>query len=442
MNYRETVDYILNIPLFAQKIGTENLASLLERLGNPQDKSRVIHIAGTNGKGSTAKALATILMHAGFHVGLFTSPHLVSINERIRYDDEMISDEDFAWAFEQVQKKFTVHPSFFEVIFAMAAVYYEKKQPDYVIYETGMGGRLDATNVVKPELCIITSVGLDHMEYLGDTIEQIAGEKAGIIKPSVPVVYFKRDAVSSGIIETRAKELDSAVTAVEKSNYIINEIDDKTIDFSFHNRYYNYDHLRIPKTSLYQVENTCLAVTSFDILMRNKVMRYKEKDDARIEQAVRSGLLDFSWEGRMEEIAPDLYVDGAHNPEAIECYCRTLRTLYTEKKKILVFAAVKDKDYDTMIRDLTEELSFEKIIVTSVDNKRKAPVSLIADRFQKYTGHVVEAYEDIAEAMDAAIRYKEQITDSAVYCVGSLYLVGEVKCWLQKRKERSANMEE
>ena len=122
-------------------------------------------------------------------------------------------------------------------MFAMAAVYYEKKQPDYVIYETGMGGRLDATNVVRPELCIITSVGLDHMEYLGDTIDKIAGEKAGIIKPSVPVVYFKRDEVSSGIIETRAKELDSAVTAVEKSNYIINEIDDKTIDFSFHNRY-------------------------------------------------------------------------------------------------------------------------------------------------------------------------------------------------------------
>lgn len=444
MNYRETVDYILSIPLFAQKIGTENLASLLERLGNPQDKSRVIHIAGTNGKGSTAKALATILMHAGFHVGLFTSPHLVSINERIRYDDEMISDEDFTWAFEQVRKKFTVHPSFFEVMFAMAAVYYEKKQPDYVIYETGMGGRLDATNVVRPELCIITSVGLDHMEYLGDTIAKIAGEKAGIIKPSVPVVYFKRDAVSSGIIETHAKELDSAVTVVEKSNYIINEIDDKTIDFSFHNRYYNYDHLRILKTSLYQVENTCLAVASFDILMQIRDIEYGKNAgaDVRIEQAVRSGLLDFSWEGRMEEIAPDLFVDGAHNPEAVECYCRTLRTLYTKKKKILVFAAVKDKDYDTMIRDLTEALSFEKIIVTSVDNKRKAPVSLIADRFRNYTGHTVEAYEDIAEAMDAAIRYKEQITDSAVYCVGSLYLVGEVKRWLQKIKEKSADMEE
>ena len=224
----------------------------------------------------------------------------------------------------------------------------------------------------------------------------------------------------------------------------MSEIGDNTIDFSFHNRYYNYDHLRIPKTSLYQVENTCLAVASFDILMQTRDIEYGKNAgaDVRIEQAVRSGLLDFSWEGRMEEIAPDLFVDGAHNPEAVECYCRTLRTLYTKKKKILVFAAVKDKDYDTMIRDLTEALSFEKIIVTSVDNKRKAPVSLIADRFRNYTGHTVEAYEDIAEAMDAAIRYKEQITDSAVYCVGSLYLVGEVKRWLQKIKEKSANMEE
>ena len=300
------------------------------------------------------------------------------------------------------------------------------------------------TEEFHKKLNLFTPVGLDHMEYLGDTIAKIAGEKAGIIKPSVPVVYFKRDAVSSGIIETHAKELDSAVTAVEKSNYIINEIDDKTIDFSFHNRYYNYDHLRIPKTSLYQVENTCLAVASFDILMQTRDIEYGKNAgaDVRIEQAVRSGLLDFSWEGRMEEIAPDLFVDGAHNPEAVECYCRTLRTLYTKKKKILVFAAVKDKDYDTMIRDLTEALSFEKIIVTSVDNKRKAPVSLIADRFRNYTGHTVEAYEDIAEAMDAAIRYKEQITDSAVYCVGSLYLVGEVKRWLQKIKEKSANMEE
>lgn len=467
MNYRETVDYILNIPLFAQKIGTENLASLLERLGNPQDKTRVIHVAGTNGKGSTAKALATLLMEAGFHVGLFTSPHLVSINERIKYDNSDISEEDFVWAFEMVQKQFTVHPSFFEVMFAMAAVYFEKKRPDYVIYETGMGGRLDATNVVKPELCMITSVGLDHMEYLGDTIEKIAEEKAGIIKPSVPIVYFNRDAVSSGIIEAKAKISNSPVAAVEISQYIINEIDDKTIDFSLHNRYYNYDHLKIKRTSLYQVENACLAVTAFSILMKRRITARdfadsdrrlpngvndkcepnsdrhmpSEVNDRRMQnigdeqirnRIIRRGLLNFSWEGRMEELAQDVYVDGAHNPEAIDSYCKTLQLLHNGKKKILIFAVVKDKDYDTMIKTLAEKLSFEKIIVAGVENKRKAPVSFIADRFETYTGRRVDACDSISEAMERAFEYKKQIPDSAIYCVGSLYLVGEVKKWMKE----------
>lgn len=476
MNYRETVDYILNIPLFAQKIGTENLASLLERLGNPQDKTRVIHVAGTNGKGSTAKALATLLMQAGFHVGLFTSPHLVSINERIKYDNMDISEEDFVWAFETVQKQFTVHPSFFEVIFAMAAVYFEKKKPDYVIYETGMGGRLDATNVVKPELCMITSVGLDHMEYLGDTIEKIAEEKAGIIKPSVPIVYFKRDAVSSGIIEAKAKISNSPVAAVEISQYIINEIDDKTIDFSLHNRYYNYDHLKIKRTSLYQVENACLAVTAFSILMKRRITAHdfadsdkhepnsdrhmpnedsdkrepnevndrcmpNEVSDRRVlnmgdeqirNRIIQKGLLNFSWEGRMEELAQGVYVDGAHNPEAIDSYCKTLQLLHNGKKKILIFAVVKDKDYDTMIKTLAEKLSFEKIIVAGVANKRKAPVSFIADRFETYTGRGVDACDSISEAMERAFEYRKQIPDSAIYCVGSLYLVGEVKKWMKE----------
>ena len=429
----------------AYKPGLETTHKLDEHFGHPHQQFKTIHIAGTNGKGSCSHTIAAVLQSAGYRVGLFTSPHLVDFRERIRINGEMIPEE-YVVNFVADHRSFfePLHPSFFELTTAMAFRYFADQKVDVAVIEVGMGGRLDCTNIIQPDLCIITNIGFDHMQYLGDTLPKIAKEKAGIIKPSVPVVYFKRDAVSSGIIETHAKELDSAVTAVEKSNYIINEIDDKTIDFSFHNRYYNYDHLRIPKTSLYQVENTCLAVASFDILMQIRNIEYGKNAgaDVRIEQAVRSGLLDFSWEGRMEEIAPDLFVDGAHNPEAVECYCRTLRTLYTKKKKILVFAAVKDKDYDTMIRDLTEALSFEKIIVTSVDNKRKAPVSLIADRFRNYTGHTVEAYEDIAEAMDAAIRYKEQITDSAVYCVGSLYLVGEVKRWLQKIKEKSANMEE
>ena len=158
-DYRETVDYILGIPLFAQKIGKENLSSLLCRLGNPEKSIPVVHVAGTNGKGSTCRALAQMLTGMGYRVGLFTSPHLVSINERIQIDGENISDADFVWAFETVKEKFTQHPSFFEVMFAMAAVYFREKKCDFVVYETGMGGRLDATNVLMPELSIITSVG-------------------------------------------------------------------------------------------------------------------------------------------------------------------------------------------------------------------------------------------------------------------------------------------
>lgn len=423
MNYKETVDYILNIPYFAKKIGTENLAGLLCRLGNPERKSKVIHIAGTNGKGSTAKALSELLMKAGYNVGLFTSPHLVSINERIKFNNEMISDEDFVRAFERVKEKIEIHPSFFEVIFAMAAVYYEEKHPDYVIYETGMGGRLDATNVVEPVLCIITSIGMDHMEYLGSTLSEIAAEKAGIIKQGVPVVYLEKDKITSEIIKSRANLMKADAVPVEKSQYIINETDDKSIDFSFHNRYYSNNHLKIKKTALYQVENVCLALTAFGVLTKETF------SGIDIDGIVKAALADFKWECRMEEIMKGVYVDGAHNEDAICRYAETLNCLHKDKRKILVFAAVKDKDYAAMIKELTSEVAFEKIIVTGVNSERKAPVDLIAKAFEKYTDTDVLAYEEIPEAMEKAMEYKNEISGSAVYCVGSLYLAGEIKKW-------------
>ena len=247
-DYRETVDYILGIPLFAQKIGKENLSSLLCRLGNPEKAVPAIHVAGTNGKGSTCRALAQMLAARGYRVGLFISPHLVSINERIQINGTNISDDDFVSAFETVKGQFMEHPSFFEVMFAMAAVYFRQQKCDFAVYETGMGGRLDATNVLTPELTIITSVGMDHMEYLGDTIEKIAYEKAGIIKPGVPVIYFRRDEAAARVIEDTAKERGADIIPVEKSDYIINHLGNKTIDFSLHNRYYSYCNLQIQKT--------------------------------------------------------------------------------------------------------------------------------------------------------------------------------------------------
>ncbi|MDE5777469.1 MAG: bifunctional folylpolyglutamate synthase/dihydrofolate synthase, partial [Lachnospiraceae bacterium] len=226
MNYQDCVDYILSIPLFAVKLGTENLNRILDVMGHPERTAPVIHVAGTNGKGSTCSFLSSILTAKGFKTGVFTSPHLININERIRIGTEEISNDDFVAVFEEVMRVVKVveedgmaHPSFFEFMFLMAAVYFKKQDVDYAIYETGMGGRLDATNVVKPELCIITSVGMDHMQFLGDTIEQIAEEKAGIIKQGVPVVYFHRNFTVKDIIEKYCKKMGAVLHIVEKTQY-------------------------------------------------------------------------------------------------------------------------------------------------------------------------------------------------------------------------------
>lgn len=434
-DYRETVEYILGIPLFAQKIGKENLSSLLCRLGNPERAVPAVHVAGTNGKGSTCRALAQMLTDRGYKVGLFISPHLVTINERIQINGENISDEDFVWAFETVREKFTQHPSFFEVMFAMAAVYFRQKKCDFVVYETGMGGRLDATNVLLPELTIITSVGMDHMEYLGDTIEKIAAEKAGIIKDGVPVIYFRRDEAAANVIEDTARQHDSQIIPVEKKDYIINCLGNKTIDFSLYSRYYSYCNLAIQKTSLYQVENVSLAVAAFYILMK-----HRNVSDYDIEAGVRLSLGRFYWEGRMEEIAPHIYVDGAHNVEAIKAYIETIQTLHRDGIRILVFAAVKDKEYGTMISMLARQLRWDRIIVTSVDGSRKADSGRLAQIFSENTDAPVAVSEVIDEAMDMAVALRTDMQtddeqDVDIYCVGSLYLVGGVKRWRNKHDQ-------
>ncbi len=433
-DYRETVDYILSIPLFAQKIGKENLSSLLCRLGNPERSIPAVHVAGTNGKGSTCRALAQMLTDKGYKVGLFISPHLVTINERIQIDGVNISDDDFVWAFETVKAQFTQHPSFFEVMFAMAAVYFQKQGCDFAVYETGMGGRLDATNVLMPEITIITSVGMDHMEYLGDTIEKIAAEKAGIIKAGIPIIYFRRDEAAAKVIEDTAREHGSPIITVEKQDYIINHLGNKTIDFSLYSRYYSYCNLVIQKTSLYQVENVSLAIAAFYILMKARNM-----SDHDIEDGIRSSLLRFFWEGRMEEIAPHIYVDGAHNVEAIGAYIDTMRAFHQDDRKILVFAAVKDKEYGSMISMLSKQLRWDRIIVTSVDGSRKADAARLAQIFSENTDVPVLVSDVIDEAMDMAVALMTEMEhadgldgvqpDIDIYCVGSLYLVGGVKRW-------------
>lgn len=431
MTYDEAVTYLLDIPKFAGKTGHDNLMGFLMRLGNPQNAIPAIHIAGTNGKGSTCAFLSSILQQAGYHVGMFTSPHLIRINERLRLDDAVIPDEEFTEVFQSVMeiveegiRDGLIHPNFFEFLFMMAAFWYRKKKEtgalDYVIYETGLGGRLDATNVLSPCLTVITSIGMDHMQYLGNTIAEIAGEKAGIMKQGVPCVYLTKPAFARAVIENHGRMLHIPMIPVETSRISIQKSDKDRIDFQYTSQYdeaYGYENqsYQIMGTALYQVENAALALEAAGYLFR-----HQEKAQVYMQR----GLQAMYWRGRMEEIYPDFYVDGAHNVPAIRAFCNTIAKMYQDKKIILLFAVSSDKSYNEMIRILCGQVPFEMIIVTAIQGVRTTPTASVASIFELYTDQPVVQAGDLQEALDLA---KQKLDgETRVFCVGSLYLIGSL----------------
>ena len=451
MRYDEVVDYIINIPRFAKgpgernKSGNPNLKQIMERLGNPHLNVRSIHIAGTNGKGSTCQFVKNILNAKGYSVGVFTSPHLVKINERIeisygktncsedKFFTEYISDEEFVKCFDLVQEKINENIacgglglSFFEMMFAMAAVYFDMKKPDYVIYETGLGGRLDATNILAPVITAITSIGLDHTEYLGDTISEIAGEKAGIIKENTPVIYNTGSEKADKVIEDYAKKMGAKAINVAKTDYIINEFTHKTIDFSIYNSYYKYHNLMIPVgDALYQLDNAMTAITLCNCLF---------KDEGYLDyETIKLGLTHFKWQGRMERIHPNVVLDGAHNLDAIERFTESLSRLYGGREISLLFAVAGDKDYRPMIDALCESLNLSRVYVTSLNSKRGIKAEHIADIFKEYLGihhkkdNCVVVYDDSIKDIFTQAYEAVKNTDETLFCVGSLYLIGSIK---------------
>ncbi len=439
MIYKECVDYVLSVPLFAVKLGTDNLNRILDIMGHPEREYPVVHVAGTNGKGSTCSFLASILKQAGKKVGVFTSPHLVEINERFRIGDEIISDDMFVEVFEETmhyvqlaKEQGIAHPSFFEFVFLMGTVYFNRQQVDIAIFETGMGGRLDATNVVCPVLTIITSVGLDHTQFLGDTIEQIALEKAGIIKEGVPALFFDRKDKATEVISNYCKKIGANLHIVEKNQYNLLKITEKTIDFSFDSGYYKYGSLRIKKTALYQIENAMLAVRAYELLLTNTNifcdsgmkkghasnygLTYTDIDN------IKAGLYDMVWSGRMECIAENVYIDGAHNEEAIEAFCQTVKVLFPTEQKILLFAVSKDKNYGNMIEKLCE-LSFDEVIVVRYEGSRSEDIDTVEATFRRFSSGKITAFDDIRDGFSYG---KSHVCDSVLFCVGSLYLAGDL----------------
>lgn len=429
MNYTEAVDYIETIPKFTVKHPPEHTRELLSRLGNPQEGIKIIHVAGTNGKGSVCAYLNAMLLAGGKKTGLFTSPHLVRINERFQINGEDVSDEQFLNAFLKVEKAAKEyeaegegHPSYFETLFLMGMLIFKEAGVEYLVMETGLGGRLDATNVVeKPLACIITSISRDHTEYLGDTLEAIAGEKAGIIKAGVPVIYDASQPGPASVIAAKAKEMGSPAWPMEPSFYEMKTQSREGITFTFAYPGGEKAELVIPYVAKYQMMNASLAFYTMHIL--------QDVHDIP-KNVLAEGLSKIKWPCRMEMAAPGVIIDGAHNEDGSAQFVSTAGYFAKENEITILFTAVADKHYHEMIGEICEGIHPSHVVATQIDGSRVVPAEVLAEDFRKAGCTDVCAEPEIGAAYEKALGKKGS---GMLFCVGSLYLAGELKAYLAKR---------
>lgn len=433
-SFEEAEQYINNTPRFTTKNTMEDTKDFLRRLGEPDKKMRIIHVAGTNGKGSVCAYLRYILEAAGYRVALFTSPHLVDIRERFLIDGEMISGEDFLRAFlhiynmldwETLEKgEKAYHPTYFEFLFFIGMVLFAEKSPDFCILETGLGGRLDATNSVsRKELAVITHISLDHVEYLGDTVEKIAGEKAGIMQTGAPVVYWDTCPETDRVFAARAAELGISAYSVSKRDYRFSGFRNKSIDFSVCTRYYNNISLTLHTIAKYQMENAALAVRAAETLDRGQTITAEH---------IRQGISRCFWAGRMEEVLPEVYVDGAHNEDGIRAFLETVASDGFEGDRALLFSVVKDKDDESMAEELVKSGLFRRVLVAHMQTGRAVALDRLRELFQRYPGCEYCFYDNVAAALQELLR--SRTPEERVYIAGSLYLAGEIKELLENDK--------
>lgn len=424
--YEEAAAYIEEIPKFTKKHTLEHTKTFLKRLGNPAADRKIVHVAGTNGKGSVCAYLQAILMAEGKRTGFFTSPHLVSVNERIRVDNIQIDNETFLKVFRKVLKIVRQmvedgieHPSYFEFLFGMGMTAFAETDVEYIILETGLGGRLDATNAIdNPALAIITSISLDHTAIIGDTIEKIAGEKAGIIKPGVPVFFDGSSKKAAEVIKAKASELGVSCREVTKNAYEIQEVHRKYIAFSRRSAYDKDVIFQVPMCGCYQAMNAELALEASEYLLAGEEIHMDRWKEA---------LAELHWEGRMERVGAHITVDGAHNPGAMEAFVESVKALDESERgeMVLLFSAVSDKKYDQMIEYLCENLDVKAYVVTQIEDERGVPAEELADVFRRYTDRPVYCKERLEDAVRTAMNERGETGE--IYCLGSLYLVGMMK---------------
>lgn len=427
--YEKAVQYIEEIPKFTTKNKLEHTRKCLDILGSPEKDKKIIHVAGTNGKGSVCAFLSTMLEEGGFTCGLFTSPHLVKINERFQINEVMVSDEEFLDAFckvkelaDRLTEEGDYHPTYFEFLFLMGMLVFQKAEVDYIILETGLGGRLDATNsVLNPIACVITSISLDHVEYLGDTIEKIAGEKAGIIKKGVPVIFDGNQEKAARVIKERAEELGCPWYQVMDTQQSMLAYTPEGISFASDSRVYGRTELFIPFIARYQMMNAALALETMGAL---KAHHGLEKE------TLVQGMRNTRWQGRMETILPGVIVDGAHNEDGIARFVETVRYFQKDYSITLLFTTVSDKDFTDMISEICRGLAFDHVVTTEIQGSRKQSAKELAELFRQNGCKEVQAEAEVEKAFDIAYGQKGE---GLLFAAGSLYLVGEIKDYVRRK---------
>jgi dihydrofolate synthase / folylpolyglutamate synthase len=421
--YERCLKILYGLGRFGIILGLDTIRSILANLDNPQDHFACIHIAGTNGKGSIASALASILRACGYKTGLYTSPHLVRFNERFNIDGKPIADFELVAAYEAVAaavkaRKDQREATFFEYATAMALYEFSQQKVDWAIIETGMGGRLDATNIVAPEVTVISNISLEHKFYLGDTIAQIVGEKAGIIKKDTPVVTGVRQKAAIEVVAKQARQKKAPYFRLGEHFKVRRG---QTGPFN----YFGFDHvwrnMETPLKGNFQVDNAALVLASCEALIRKGLSLPEAK--------IRSGLTQNRWPGRLEVAStePLIILDGAHNLMAARNLARFIGHSLKAEKLTLVVGILDDKPYAAMLKDLLKHC--DRVIVTRADNERALAPEILKAEAKK---HVAQTFivATVAKAVKRAI--ETAAPDEAICIAGSLYVVGEAKTALER----------
>ena len=417
MNVSEALSYIHSVCWKGSIPGLSRTRELLAKMGNPEKKLRFVHIAGTNGKGSTAAMLAAILRQAGYVTGLYTSPYIIKFHERMQVNGEMISDEELCAITEYIRplaESMTESPTEFELVTCIAMEYFVRRGCQIVVMEVGMGGELDSTNVIAaPEASVICNIGLDHTEVLGDTLEKIASAKAGIIKPGCPAVIYRAAPSVEAVFEEKCRAVGSELHKADFGAIRLHthDLTGQVFDFG------RFHDLHLPLLGEHQLKNAAVVLTTADVL--------KARGWAITDENIRQGLATVRWPGRFELLRKDplFIVDGGHNPQCIEALVQNIRQYLAGRPLTVLTGVLADKDYHCMYADVARQFAARFVTVTP-PNPRALDAQALAEYLRQF-GKPVTACDSVDAGVREAIR--QAGPDGVVLAYGSLYMVGDIE---------------